>query len=240
MQTPWSSPGDGFGPAILPRLVVISMRTVVAVVALVAACMPVCGLCSQQYAPPDFDGQLASVSYAPFEGSQSRQGDRRPRADPRRSETAAPYTRAIRTYSSTGGVELVPGIAAEFGLQVTVGVWLDKHEAQRTRNPSYRSRQRHTTSTASSSATKRCYAREKAVDELIKIIQRVKRQSKVPVTTGEIWTRLARPSRAGVRGRLYRRAHPALLGRLRRSAGGRSQPSSSTTNCAAPIPASAS
>ncbi len=35
-------------------------------------------------------------------------------------------TRAIRLYSSTGGVELVPPIAAEFGLKVTVGAWIGK------------------------------------------------------------------------------------------------------------------
>ena len=48
-------------------------------------------------------------------------------------KTIAPYTRAIRTYSSTGGVELVPAIAAEFGLKVTVGIWLDKNEARNER-----------------------------------------------------------------------------------------------------------
>ena len=39
----------------------------------------------------------------------------------------APLTRAIRLYSSTGGVELVPPIADEFGLKVTVGAWIDKN-----------------------------------------------------------------------------------------------------------------
>ncbi len=35
----------------------------------------------------------------------------------------------------------------------------------------------------------------------------------MPVTTGEIWTRLDRPSRTCLGGRLHRRPHPALLGR---------------------------
>jgi exo-beta-1,3-glucanase (GH17 family) len=39
----------------------------------------------------------------------------------------ATMTKAIRLYSSTGGVELVPPIAAEFGLKVTVGAWIDKN-----------------------------------------------------------------------------------------------------------------
>ena len=41
------------------------------------------------------------------------------------SRRIAPYTRAIRTYSSTDGSELVPPIAAEFGLKVTVGAWIE-------------------------------------------------------------------------------------------------------------------
>ncbi|MFZ5690528.1 MAG: glycosyltransferase [Pseudomonadota bacterium] len=36
----------------------------------------------------------------------------------------APYTRAIRTYSSTKGLDLVPQIAAQAGLRVTAGAWL--------------------------------------------------------------------------------------------------------------------
>ena len=40
----------------------------------------------------------------------------------------ATMTKAIRLYSSTGGVELVPAIAAEFGLKVTVGAWIDKND----------------------------------------------------------------------------------------------------------------
>src|SRR3954451_8120356 len=42
-------------------------------------------------------------------------------------KTLSTLTRAIRLYSSTGGVELVPPIAAEFGLKVTVGAWIDKN-----------------------------------------------------------------------------------------------------------------
>ena len=36
----------------------------------------------------------------------------------------APHAHAIRTYSTTGGMQLVPEIADEFGLKVTVGAWL--------------------------------------------------------------------------------------------------------------------
>ena len=79
---------------------------------------------------PDFTGQLASISYAPFVASKHPDWGERPTPEQIRSDlrAIAPYTRAIRLYSSTGGAELVPPIAAEFGLKVTVGAWIDKNE----------------------------------------------------------------------------------------------------------------
>src|SRR5205814_2356167 len=79
---------------------------------------------------PDVTQQLASISYSPFADSSHPDRGVRPTAEQIRSDlrTIAPYTRAIRTYSATGGAELVPPIAAEFGLKVTVGAWIDKPE----------------------------------------------------------------------------------------------------------------
>ncbi|HET6838174.1 MAG TPA: glycosyltransferase, partial [Bradyrhizobium sp.] len=77
---------------------------------------------------PDFKGILPSVSYAPFEGTAHPDVDNIPNAEKIRADlkTLAPLTRAIRLYSSTGGVELVPPIANEVGLKVTVGAWIDE------------------------------------------------------------------------------------------------------------------
>src|SRR3984957_16250000 len=105
------------------------MRTVAAVLALVA-CVHA-GLWASlrtKETPPDFTGQLASVSYAPFVASRHPDSGERPTPEQIRADlkAIAPYTRAIRTYSSTGGAELVPPIAAEFGLKVTVGAWIEE------------------------------------------------------------------------------------------------------------------
>jgi exo-beta-1,3-glucanase (GH17 family)/glycosyltransferase involved in cell wall biosynthesis len=105
------------------------MRFVAGVVALVACVHAGFWMLVQgQTAAPDFDGQFVSISYAPFAGTAHPDGSNRPTVEQIRSDlrTISPLTRAIRTYSSTGGVELVPGIANEFGLKVTVGAWLDK------------------------------------------------------------------------------------------------------------------
>ena len=112
------------------------MRTVAAVLALVACVHAgIWALLRPQVTAPDFTGQLASVSYSPFKNSSHPDYGPRPTAEQIRADlkAIAPYTRAIRTYSSTGGAELVPPIAAEFGLKVTVGAWIDKDQARNER-----------------------------------------------------------------------------------------------------------
>src|SRR6185437_3850481 len=105
------------------------MRTVAAVLALVVGVHAGLWLLLQpKHTAPNFTGQLASVSYAPFASSQHPDFGDRPTIEQIRADLKAisRYTRAIRTYSATGGAELVPPIAAEFGLKVTVGAWIEK------------------------------------------------------------------------------------------------------------------
>ncbi len=84
----------------------------------------------------DFYGKLPSLSYTAFEGKKRERGDgyaptvEQLRADMR---ALAPVTRAVRTYTSTEGSDLVPGAAAEFGLKVTVGAWLDSNPERNSR-----------------------------------------------------------------------------------------------------------
>jgi exo-beta-1,3-glucanase (GH17 family) len=42
----------------------------------------------------------------------------------------AKQANAVSTYASTNGLERVPEIAAELGLTVTLGIWIDKNEAR--------------------------------------------------------------------------------------------------------------
>src|SRR5271154_829798 len=106
------------------------MRSLVSVVALVACLHALAwAMWQTQASAPAIEGVLNSVSYSPFHYSThpddpgSRPTEAQIRAD---LKAIAPYPTAIRLYSSTGGVELVPPIAAEFDLKVTVGIWLDK------------------------------------------------------------------------------------------------------------------
>ncbi len=104
------------------------MRAVVAVLLFVAAAhAALWGLLQEKQSAPDFRGILPSASYAPFEPghtvADSIADSEKVRADLKKLST---LTRAVRLYSSTEGNELVPPIAAEFGMKVMVGAWIDK------------------------------------------------------------------------------------------------------------------
>jgi len=169
------------------------MRTVAVVLALVACVHAgIWALLRPVGTAPDFTGQLASVSYSPFKDSSHPDSGPRPTAEQIRADLAAiaPYTRAIRTYSATGGAELVPPIAAEFGLKVTVGAWIDKDQARNEREiASALNLARHYSNVDAIVVGNETTLRaEMTVPDLIALIQKVKRSSPVPVTTGEIWT----------------------------------------------------
>jgi cellulose synthase/poly-beta-1,6-N-acetylglucosamine synthase-like glycosyltransferase/exo-beta-1,3-glucanase (GH17 family) len=103
------------------------MRSVAAVVALVA-CLHAgaWAIWQTQANAPNIEGVLNSLSYSPFLGHpddpKSRPTAAQIRAD---LKAIAPYTKAIRLYKSTGGMEMVPAIANEFGLKVTLGIALN-------------------------------------------------------------------------------------------------------------------
>jgi cellulose synthase/poly-beta-1,6-N-acetylglucosamine synthase-like glycosyltransferase/exo-beta-1,3-glucanase (GH17 family) len=104
------------------------MRAVVSVLLVVTAVhAAMWGVFRDKQPAPDFRGILPSTSYAPFEPGHTvadiAADSEKVRADLKKLST---LTRAVRLYSSTEGNELVPPIAAEFGMKVTVGAWIDK------------------------------------------------------------------------------------------------------------------
>jgi exo-beta-1,3-glucanase (GH17 family)/cellulose synthase/poly-beta-1,6-N-acetylglucosamine synthase-like glycosyltransferase len=168
------------------------MRAVVAVLLLVAAAHAgFWGLFQEKQQAPDFRGILPSVSYAPFEGTGHPDVDNIPTVERIRDDLRrlSSITRAIRLYSSTGGVELVPPIAAEFGLKVTVGAWIDKNNERNEREiDAAITLARHNSNVIGVVVgNETVYRGEQKVEDLIELIKRVKKSVNVPVTTGEIW-----------------------------------------------------
>jgi len=166
---------------------------VVAVVGVLIACIhaSVWAISRDVSSAPAFTGQLASLSYTPFDGSAHPDSGRQTTAAQIRADlkAIAPYTRTIRTYSSTGGTELVPQIAKEFGLRVSVGAWIDKNTKRNDlemRNVIDLAR-KHRNIDSVVVGNETIFRGEQTTDELIAKIHRVKRETSIPVTTGEIW-----------------------------------------------------
>lgn len=168
------------------------MRAVVAVLLFVtAAHAALWGVLRERQEAPDFKGILPSVSYAPFDGTAHPDIDNIPNPERIRSDlkTLAGVSRAIRLYSSTGGVELVPPIANEAGLKVMVGAWIDKNVDRNEREmvAAVELAKRNSNVNGIVVGNETVFRGEQKVADLVKLIQKVKSQVNVPVTTGEIW-----------------------------------------------------
>ncbi|MGY4453896.1 exo-beta-1,3-glucanase (GH17 family) [Bradyrhizobium sp. i1.3.1] len=168
------------------------MRVVAAVLLLVSVLHAgIWGVLRDKEPAPDFKGLLPSVSYAPFEGAAHPDIDNIPTVEKIRADlkTLSTMTRAIRLYSSTGGVELVPPIAAEFGLKVTVGAWIDKDKDRNEREikAAIELARKNSNVVGVVVGNEVIYRGEQKVEDLIDMIKKVKGSVRVPVTTGEIW-----------------------------------------------------
>ena len=200
------------------------MRIPVVALALVACVHAGFWALGRQLTPaPGFNGTLPSVSYTPPSSSRPFDDEHPVTSEQIRADlkVIAPHAHAIRTYSSTGGMKLVPAIADEFDLKVTVGAWLtdettakDEREREKIRNRNEAEiksaielarKHRNVIGVVVGNETiytgiyldqeqidelkkRGTYRGQKSVDDLIKLIQRVKREVQVPVTTGEIFS----------------------------------------------------
>ncbi|MGE5159076.1 MAG: glycosyltransferase [Gemmatimonas sp.] len=166
------------------------MRAVVAVLLFVTAVHAgLWAILQDKQEAPDFKGKLPSVSYSPFEPGHTVDINVDPdriRADLKK---LAPVTRAIRLYSSTEGNELVPPIAAEFGLKVMLGAWIDKDANRNEREiESAIKLARHNSNVIGIVVgNETILTALQKPDELIEKIKRVKKSVNVPVTTGDVW-----------------------------------------------------
>jgi len=167
------------------------MRAVVAVLLFVtAAHAGLWGLFQEKQQAPDFRGILPSASYAPFERghvvADPVADSEKIRTDLRKLST---LTRAVRLYTSTEGSELVPPVAAEFGMKVTLGAWIDTDSNRNSREieAAINLARRNSNVIGIVVGNETLYRGEQKIEDLIKLIKQVKSAVNVPVTTGEIW-----------------------------------------------------
>jgi exo-beta-1,3-glucanase (GH17 family)/cellulose synthase/poly-beta-1,6-N-acetylglucosamine synthase-like glycosyltransferase len=152
-------------------------------------------LLQEQVSPPNANGALASVSFSPIDPKHDAELDVTTEAQIRSDLAAiAPYTRVVRTYSVGNGLDLVPGLASEYGLHVTLGIWINDREEQNEREiergialaKQHRNIDGIIVGNETIYRNRALYKREN-VQDLIAKIQRVKRSVSVPVTTAEVW-----------------------------------------------------
>ncbi|WP_183189519.1 glycosyltransferase [Ancylobacter tetraedralis] len=145
----------------------------------------------EQVSAPAVPDRFASMSFAPYgRDANPDKGQGTTEAQIRADiDAVAPYTKAVRTYASTGGLDMVPRLAAEDGLKATVGAWIDKDEKRNEAEiaNALDAARKNSNVTGIVVGNESILRAEKTPEELIAIIRKVKSQTNVPVTTGETW-----------------------------------------------------
>ncbi|MCK0208454.1 glycosyltransferase [Starkeya koreensis] len=140
---------------------------------------------------PSVTDRFQSMSFAPYgRDTNPDKGEATTEAQIRADvEAVAPYTRAVRTYASTGNLDLVAKIAAEKGLKTTVGAWLDEDEDRNAREiaNAIDAAKKNSNVVGIVVGNESILRAERTPEQLIETIRRVKRETNVPVTTGETW-----------------------------------------------------
>ncbi|WP_124376678.1 glycosyltransferase [Pseudomonas synxantha] len=140
---------------------------------------------------PNWPEQISGFSYSPFQQGQYPQKNQFPTDEQMRQDLAimSKLTDNIRTYSVDGTLGDIPKLAEEFGLRVTLGIWIspdlerNEREIQRAIEIANTSR-----SVVRVVVGNEALFREEITPEaLIVLLDRVRAAVKVPVTTSEQW-----------------------------------------------------
>lgn len=168
------------------------MKTILAAV-LAAACLQGAFwyLSDRTLLPPDVDGTVDYLSYSPYAPGESPEDRAVVSAEQlnRDLDVIASVAAGLRTYSVIDGVDRVPEIAARHGLAVMLGAWVGEsaeRDAFETDAVVALARE-HRNVRALLVGNEVLLREERTPDELISLIREVKRQVRVPVSTGEIW-----------------------------------------------------
>ena len=84
---------------------------------------------------PNWPEQISGFSYSPFQQGQFPQKEQYPNDDQMRRdlEIMSKLTDNIRTYSVDGTLQDIPKLAEEFGLRVTLGIWISPDQERNER-----------------------------------------------------------------------------------------------------------
>ena len=142
--------------------------------------------------PADIDSPISYVSYSPYlKGEDPRTHRQTIPAEQIEGDLAAiaGVAQGVRIYSTIDGLDQVPDIAAKLGLNVIAGSWVgdteerDQSELAEVVQIAKQHRNVRSVLVGNEVLTRA----ERTPDELIALIQKAKKQVRVPVSTGEIW-----------------------------------------------------
>jgi exo-beta-1,3-glucanase (GH17 family)/cellulose synthase/poly-beta-1,6-N-acetylglucosamine synthase-like glycosyltransferase len=163
----------------------------VMVVAIAALFTGFWALINRPVSAPDWPEQVSGYSFSPFRLGQTPVDNKYPNDDDIRAdlELLSQQTSNIRTYSVEGTQADIPRLAEEFGLRVTLGIWISTDWE---RNEREIAKAIELTNTSRSVVrvlvgNEALFRKEITPDVLIGYIDRVRAAVKVPVSTSEQW-----------------------------------------------------
>ena len=136
-------------------------------------------------------GMINGVSFSPYSANENPMEHRYPTAADidRDLKVLKGVVHSVRTYTSINGGELVPGSAQLYGLPVTMGAWIQgKPEIDEPEIASLiRLTHQYPNINRVIVGNEAILRADVTVDQMIKLIERVKSQVNVPVSTAEPW-----------------------------------------------------
>ena len=163
----------------------------VVVVAIAALFTGFWALVNRPVSAPAWPDHISGFSYSPFRLGQSPQKDQYPSDDEIRQdlEQLSKLTDNIRIYSVDGTQADIPRLAEEFGLRVTLGIWISDDQARNEREIAKGIELANTTRSVVRVVVgnEALFRKEVTVEQLIGYLDRVRAAVKVPVTTSEQW-----------------------------------------------------
>lgn len=140
---------------------------------------------------PAWDGTIMGVSFSPMGPEHNPEAGIFPSEDEidRDLGLLAGKTHAVRTYSVTNGLELVPELAAKHHLNVTVGAWISTDEIANEIEIDnlVRLSNHHRNVVRAMVGNEAIFRGDASVEEIIAHLQKVRKRVARPVSTSEPW-----------------------------------------------------
>lgn len=140
---------------------------------------------------PDWPEQISGYSFSPFNKDENPVLNKYPTEQELRSDLAivAKQTSNIRTYSVKGSLGDIPRLADEYGLRVTLGIWLSEDSAanQQEIDKAIQLANDNRSVVRIIVGNESIFRGEVTVDQMIQYLDYVRSKVKIPVTTAEQW-----------------------------------------------------